>query len=119
MVSDVVVTVLTATSVNISWDPLPLPEITQYTVYYSQTGNREGQMNESNIVVSSFENSVVITGLITGVVYRFQVMAQALVDGMIVLGERSLLTDMSLLDIDITEFPPSSTSLGESLSMFK
>ena len=39
---------------------------------------------------------MVITGLITGVVYRFQVMAQALVEGMIVLGERSLLTDILL-----------------------
>ena len=118
MVSNVAVTVLTATSVSVSWDLLPLPEITHYTVYYSQTGNKGRQRTESNIVVSSSESSVVITELITGEEYQFQVVAQALVDNKIILGERSLLTDMSLRDIDVTELTPSITSSGESLSTF-
>ena len=117
MVSNVAVTVLTATSVSVSWDPLPLDVVTQYIVYYSQTGNREGQTTESSIIVSSSESSVVITELITGEEYQFQMVAQAMVDSEIILGERSLLTNMSLLDIDITKCPPSISS-GESLSMF-
>ena len=37
---NVVVEVVSATSVRVSWDRIDLPEITGYTVYYSQTGNR-------------------------------------------------------------------------------
>ena len=118
MVSNVAVTVLTATSVSVSWDPLPLEVVTQYIVYYSQTGNREGQATESSIIVSSSESSVVITELITGEEYQFQMVAQAMVDSEIILGERSLLTDMLLLDTDITKCPPSISLSGESLSMF-
>ena len=119
MVSNVAVTILTVTSVIVIWDLLPLPEITQYIAYYSQTGNRERQTMEPSVVVPSSQSYVIITELITGEEYQFRVVAQALVDSKIILGERSLLTNMSLLDIDVTKFPPSTTSSGESLSMFK
>ena len=71
---------------------------------------------ESNIVVPSSESYVVITELITGEEYQFQVVAQSMEDGGIFLGKRSLLTDMSLLHIKVTKCS-SIASSGESLSV--
>ena len=42
MVTGVMVEQLTATSVRVSWDEIPVDGIT-YRVYYSQTGNRKKQ----------------------------------------------------------------------------
>ena len=89
MVSNVAVTVQTATSVRVSWDPLPLTVVDQYIIFYSQTGNRKRQTTESSVVVSNTITAVVISGLVTGADYQFQVVAQAMVDGMTIDGMRS------------------------------
>ena len=108
MVKNVVVIVLTNTSISVSWDRLQISDIT-YLILYGQTGKQE---TESTRVVPSTERSVDINGLITGAEYKFQVVAQAVVDGEIIVGKRSLLTGMSLLDVLLSTHPPSSTSTG-------
>ena len=76
--------VVSAISILVSWDRLDIPEITRYIVYYSQTGN-----SEMVITVSGSENSVTIDNLLTNEVYQFQVVALAELDGEIIEGERS------------------------------
>ena len=76
--------VVSATSIQVSWDRLDIPEITSYMVYYSQTGN-----SEKVTTVSSSENSVTIDNLLTDEEYQFQVVAVAELDGNMVMGERS------------------------------
>ena len=70
------------------------------------------------MTVDSTDSSVDITGLTTGAQYQFQVVAQALVEGEIIMGQRSSLTNMSILDAVVATFPCSSkpASLGEGLS---
>ena len=108
MVNNVVVIVLTNTSIRVSWDRLQISDIT-YLILYSQTRKQE---TESTRVVPSNERSMEIKGLITGAEYKFQVVAQADVDGEIIVGKRSLLTGMSLLDVLLATHPPSTTSTG-------
>ena len=78
--------VLSATSIQVTWDQLDIPEITGYIVYYSQTGN-----SEMETTVPSSENSVTIDNLLTDVEYQFQVVAVAELDGDsdTIMGERS------------------------------
>ena len=89
LVMNVEVEVVSDTSVRVSWDGVDIPEITGYTVYYSQTGNRKRQSEES-ITVPSSDNSVVIEGLLNNVKYQFQVAAIAELDGDVIMGQRSL-----------------------------
>ena len=93
LVMNVEVEVVSDTSVRVSWDSVDIPEITGYTVYYSQTGNRKRQSEES-ITVSSSDNSVVIEGLLNNVEYQFQVVAIAELDGDVIMGQRSLLCNV-------------------------
>ena len=76
--------VVSAISIQVTWDQLEISEITRYIVYYSQTGNRE-----MITTVPSSENSVIIENLLTDVEYQFQVVAVAELDGDVVMGERS------------------------------
>ena len=120
MVNNVVVRVLTNTSVRVSWDRLLISEITQYKIFFNPTGNRNSkrQTAETAMIVDSTESSVDITGLTTGVEYQFQVVAQALVEGEIIMGQRSSLTYISILDVVVAALSCSSpASLGEGLSM--
>ena len=86
---NVEVEVVSDTSVRVSWDSVDIPEITGYTVYYSQTGSRKRQSEES-ITVPSSDNSVVIEGLLNNVEYQFQVVAIAELDGDVIMGQKSL-----------------------------
>ena len=90
LVMNVVVEVVSDTSVKVSWDSVDIPEITGFTVYYSQTGNRKRQ-GEGSITVPSSDNSVVIEGLLNNVEYQFQVVAIAELDGDVIMGQRSVL----------------------------
>ena len=100
---NLVVEVVSDTSVRVSWDSVDIPEITGYTVYYSQTGNRKRQSEES-ITVPSSDNSVVIEGLLNNVEYQFQVVAIAeLDDGDVFTGLRSLLCNVER--IVVTSLP--------------
>ena len=85
---NVEVEVVSDTSVRVSWDSVDIPEITGYTVYYSQTGNKKRQSEES-ITVPSSDNSVVIEGLLNNVEYQFQVVAIAELDGDVIMGQRT------------------------------
>ena len=76
--------VVSATSIEVSWDRLDIPEIIRYIIYYSQIGN-----SEMSTTVSGSENSVTIDNLLTDVEYQFHVVAVAELDGDVVMGERS------------------------------
>ena len=76
--------VVSATSVQVSWDRLDILEITGYIVYYSQTGN-----SEMVTTLSGSKNSVTIENLFTDVEYQFQVVALAELNGDVVMGKRS------------------------------
>ena len=91
LVMNLEVEVVSDTSVRVSWDSVDIPEITGYIVYYSQTGNRKRQSEES-ITVPSSDNSVVIEGLLNNAEYQFQVAAIAELDGDVIMGQRSLLS---------------------------
>ena len=86
IVTNIGVTVTSATSVRVSWDRLDIPEITGYIVYYSQT---EMVTTEQSVNVPSSQNSVLIEDLMTDVEYQFEVVAVAELDGVVVMGERS------------------------------
>jgi hypothetical protein len=88
---NVVVEVVSTTSVKVSWkNIIDIPEITGYTVYYSQTGNKKRQSGEKSMTASSSANSVVIEGLVKNVEYEFEVVALVELNGVVVLmGERS------------------------------
>ena len=92
LVMNVEVEVVSDTSVRVSWDSVDIPEITGYTVYYSQTGNR--RQSEESITVPSSNNSVVIEGLLNNVEYQFQVVVIAELDGDVIMGQRSLLCNV-------------------------
>ena len=94
--TNVVVEIVSDTSVRVSWDSVDIPEITGYTVYYSQTGNRKRQ-SEDSITVPSSDNFVVIEGLLNNVEYQFQVVAIAELDGDVIMGQRSILDDMTVI----------------------
>ena len=84
VVMNVRVEELTSTSVRVSWDRIDIMEITNYTVYYSATGN------EQSVTVPSSQNSVVVDDLLSDVDYQFQVAAVALLYGDVrVMGQRS------------------------------
>ena len=104
LVMNVEVEVVSDTSVRVSWDSVDIPEITGYTVYYSQTGNRKRQ-NEESITVPSSDNSVVIESLLNNMEYQFQVVAIAELDGDVIIGQRSLQSGI------VVALPTTSTSL--------
>ena len=106
MVTGVLVEQLTASSVRVSWDEIPVDGIT-YRVYYSQTGNRKRQSTEMSM--DSTTNSVDIDGLDSNVEYQFQVVATAVVNGETIVGERSEVNDDSMLVVTSsmsTDSPP-------------
>ena len=76
--------VVSATSIQVSWDRLDIPEITGYIIYYGQTGN-----SEMVTTVPGSENSVTIENLLTDVEYQFQVVAVAELDRDVLMGKRS------------------------------
>ena len=80
------VVVLSASTIQVSWDRLDTPEITGYRVFYSQTKMVD---NEQFIMVFESKNSVTIDNLLINVEYQFQVAAVAELDGDVVMGERS------------------------------
>ena len=107
---NVEVEIVSDTSVKVSWDSVGIPEITGYTVYYSQTGNSKRQSEES-ITVPSSDNSVVIKGLLNNVEYQFQVVAIAELDGDVIIGQRSLLSRIVVVLPTTTTCLPTTTAL--------
>ena len=87
-VQNLLVEVLTLTSVRVSWERLDFSEITQYLVYYTQTENRKRQV-ESLVKVPATSGSVVISNLTSGRSYLFEVQAEVVLDGIVIVGPRS------------------------------
>ena len=87
-VQNIFVEVLTLTSVRVSWERLDFSEITQYLVYYTQTENRKRQV-ESLVKVPATSGSVVISNLTSGRSYLFEVQAEVVLDGIVIVGPRS------------------------------
>ena len=94
----------TTTSARVMWEKINVPSISSYIVYYSAEGVRE----QSQTVPSS-ENSVVIMDLKNDVEYEYQVVATGIVNRQQISGERSVITNLSVVLI-----PP--CSKGSSLS---
>ena len=97
--------VVSATSIQVSWDRLDIPEITGYMVYYRQTGN-----SEIFTTVPGSKNSVTIENLLMDVEYQFQVVALAELDGDVVMGERSNVSISRPTAPPPTTPPPPTTS---------
>ena len=104
MVVNVEVVEVTSGSVRVSWDHLKnSPMITGYIVYY----NRTGFMANEEVVNST--NFVVIDGLINDVEYQFQVAAIAELDGDAIIGERSIVNNMTIIVLTTTPATHTST----------
>ncbi len=81
MVMNIMVEIVTSTSARVSWDAIDFPGITGYIVYYSLTGNRKRQAEQSVDVSGSSANMVLIEDLVNGAEYQFTVVALANLDG--------------------------------------
>ena len=80
-VSIVGISNIDGTSVNVTWEPLDIPEITGYRVYYSLSESRKRQ-SDSFIEVGGREtNSAIVGGLTSGATYSFSVVGVARLDG--------------------------------------
>ena len=84
VVMNVMVEMLSNTSVNVSWESIDTSELTiSYRVYYYQLGN-------INVFVNASSNSIVIDNLTCNVEYLFYVVVIAEVHGQKFTGQRSL-----------------------------
>ncbi len=66
MVMDIRVDIVTSTSARVSWDAIDFPEMSGYRVYYSLTGSRKRQAEESVDVPGSSATTVLIEDLVNG-----------------------------------------------------
>ena len=98
--------ILSASSVNVSWERLDGSSITGYIVYYSPTGNGGA---EQLFTVPSSQNSVIIRDLMSGVEYQFQVVAVAEVEGDVVMGERLDVSIQQVIPTPATSTPTQSS----------
>ena len=83
---NVMVEMLSNTSVNVLWESIDTSEPTiSYRVYYyyNQSGNMDAFVNASS-------NSIIIDNLISNVEYLFHVVVIAEVDGQTFTGQRSM-----------------------------
>ena len=87
-VQNVIVEVLTSTSVKVSWDKLDVQEITHYIIYYRQIAKRKRQV-ETTVQVPATANSVVISNLTSSGHYVFEVEARLVIGEAIFVGPRS------------------------------
>ena len=84
VVMNVMVEMLSNTSVNVSWESIDTSEPTiSYRVYYNQPGNTVAFVNSSS-------NSIVIDNLTSNVEHSFYVVVIAKVDGQTFTGRRSM-----------------------------
>ncbi len=81
MVMNIRVEIVTSTSARVSWDAIDFPGISGYIVYYSLTGNRKRQAEQSVDVPGSSVTTVLIEELGNGAEYQFTVVALANLNG--------------------------------------
>ena len=106
-VLNVAVEFLNSTSVKVSWDRLNIPKITRYLVYYTT----QRQM-ESTVQVIATASSVVINNTTINGIYTFQVAAQVVLDGVVIIGTKS--DRNTLVVISDPSFNKSNEDLSES-----
>ena len=106
-VQNVAVEFLNSTSVKVSWDRLNIPKITRYLVYYTT----QRQM-ESTVQVIATASSVVINNTTINGIYTFQVAAQVVLDGVVIIGTKS--DRNTLVVISDPSFNESNEDLSES-----
>ncbi len=87
-VQNVITEVLSISSVRVSWDNSSIQDITEFVVYYRQTGNRNVQNEEMSVVVAASANSVIITNLVSEVEYVFEVVVRVTIGDKSVSGNR-------------------------------
>ena len=106
---NVMVEMLSNTSVGVSWESIDTSEPTiSYRVYYNQPGNMDAFVNASS-------NSIVINDLISNVEYLFYVVVIAEVDGQIFIGQRSMtvmIVAVSTTECMLCYHAPGSTTAG-------
>ena len=95
----VIVTRLSASSVQVSWQAYMTDvNVTGYTVIFTRvSGSRKRKDGEMRHDFPATATSAVIDGLEFEATYVFQVLVTAMVAGEKVIGERSLVTEDSLL----------------------
>ena len=104
MVMNVMVEVINDTSVNVTWDS-PEPNITDYTVYYTQTMvNNAQSLNVSN------STQAIVDSLINNEEYQFQVVAVADLNGEVIIGQRSVVVTI------VVALPTTSTETSTATS---
>ena len=97
---NVQVELLSDASVQVTWDPLLIAAgIVGFRVYYSQAQSRKRQSEEAFVAVDGLVSSATITCLSLGVQYQFQVVARALQSGQILEGERSEVSEDSMITV--------------------
>ena len=64
-----------------TWEPLDIPEITGYRVYYSLSESRKRQSGGFVEVEGRETNSAIVGGLTSGATYSFTVVGVARLDG--------------------------------------
>ena len=93
---NVMVEMLSNTSVNVSWKSIDTSELTiSYRVYYNQPGN-------TNVFVNALNNSIIINNLTSNVEYLFYVVVIAKVDGQTFTGQRSMTVMIGDVSIECT-----------------
>ena len=96
VVMNVMVEMLSNTSVNVSWESIDTSEFTiSYRVYYNQLGNMDAFVNSPN-------NSIVIDDLICNVKYLFYVVVIVEVDGRTFTGQRSMTVKIGAISTECT-----------------
>ena len=83
-VQNVTVEFLNSTSVKVSWDRLDIPKITRYVVYYTTQ-----RQVESTLQVIATASSVVINNTTINGIFTYQVAAQVVLDGVVIIGSKS------------------------------
>ena len=90
MVMNIRVEIETSSSARVSWDAINIPGISGYIVYYSLTGNRKRQAEQSVDVPGSSATTVLIEDLVNGAEYQFTVVALANLNGDEITGPRAM-----------------------------
>jgi hypothetical protein len=95
-VLDVRVEQVSDSSVNVSWNALSnIPEVTGYRVYYSQIVRQAGEMSMD--ITDPSQDSVIIGNLESSVQYQFQAVAIAMLGGMELVSNRSVVNSDAVI----------------------
>ena len=92
------------TSVNVTWTPLNLPVVDNYTVHYSivngGSGRRRRQSNSGSATFPASVSSGVVSGLMGGQQYQFSVSVTLSVGEVLYMGAPGTPTDATGVYVD-------------------